>query len=468
MPPLPEFNSGLGFCYFPDDAHYRQSDLQAWLPELRALGASWLTLIGSPARAIPESFIRALIESAIEPIIHIPIPPSQPIDLTELETIYASYARWGVHYVVLYDQPNRKINWSPEAWGQESLVSRFLDLCLPALQLADRCGLVPVLPPLTQGGDYWDTAFLDLLLSQLKTRNQPELLKRLVISYYAFTFNRPLDWGAGGQAAWPQTQPYTVPAASQDQRGFHAFEWYQEVIRARLGADRPLLMIAGGCRLGDSTDPVFTAVDSARHATCNIAIMQAMTQRQLPNNLLNIAYYLLAAPADSAPAQFAWYRADGSTLPVVGALKQQMTAALQAIAANEKSIPVHSAKSTREPKSNSNHKSIYHYLLLPTFEWGVSNWHWTAVLQYVNRFQPTCGFSIAEAQAAEYVTLVGNEQGFNPAVEQTLRAAGCQVERICGRDGAETQQRLNEMAFAGQRFLFETPKPQIQNQERAQ
>src|SRR5262245_42713559 len=98
--PLPEFNTGLGFFYFPDDEHYRAVDLQAWLPELRALGASWLTLAGSPARAIPEFFLRALIESGIEPIIHIAVPPDAPLDSKDLQPLYASYARWGVHYVV--------------------------------------------------------------------------------------------------------------------------------------------------------------------------------------------------------------------------------------------------------------------------------------------------------------------------------------------------------------------------------
>jgi hypothetical protein len=141
-----------------------------------------------------------------------------------------------------------------------------------------------------------------------------------------------------------------------------------------------------------------------------------------------------------------------------------MTAALQAMAEYEKSIRGSRPHSPApaQAKTVTTAKPIYHYLLLPTFEWGVSDWHWTAVLQYVNRFQPTCGFSATEALAADYVTLVGNEQGLSAEVEQTLRAAGCQVERICGHDGVETQQRLNDMAAAGQRFL-NVQKPDIPN-----
>jgi len=466
--PLPEFNTGLGFCYFPDDAHYRQSDAQAWIPELKALGASWLTLVGSPTSAIPEAFIRALLDAAIEPIVHIAIPASQAVDLAALETLYTSYAHWGVHYIVLYDKPNAKSAWSSENWAQVDLVSRFVDLLLPTLQLADRLGLVPVFPPLQQGGDYWDTAFLDLALSQLKARNQNTLVSRMVFAHYAFAFNRPTNWGEGGRTKWPRTQPYSVPADSQDQRGFHSFEWYEEVIQARLGMPRPLLMVAGGARLGEASDPDYPALDETRHATCNMEIMQAMSNGQLPGYLMNVAYYVLAAQEGSAADKAAWYRPNGATLAAVGAVKQQVAAALQAMAATEKRLPgilvkrgkraALGVKAAAEAEADSpsptqaGEKAIYHYLLLPTFEWGISSWHWTAVWDYVSRFQPTCGFSMDEALTAEHVTIVGNEQGISVEMELILREAGCQVERICGQDGAETQRRLNDLAEAGQRF----------------
>ena len=198
--PLPEFNTGIGFHYFPDEAHYRAKDVQAWLPELKALGASWLTVIGSPERAIPESFLRPVIEAGIEPIIHMPVAPIRPLDEDALATLYRSYARWGAHYVVLYDQPNRRDSWAADNWGRESLANRFLDLLLPGMQMAQRHGLVPVFPPLTQGGDYWDTSFLDASINLLQKRGQAQLLKELVFAVYGFASNRPVEWGAGGAA----------------------------------------------------------------------------------------------------------------------------------------------------------------------------------------------------------------------------------------------------------------------------
>jgi hypothetical protein len=98
-------------------------------------------------------------------------------------------------------------------------------------------------------------------------------------------------------------------------------------------------------------------------------------------------------------------------------------------------------------------KPIYHYLLLPAPELGDSGWHLLAAMDYVRKFQPACGFSVAEAKAAEHVTIIGSEQGIGAEAEHALRAAGCRVERVCGADGAETQRRLSEMANAGKRFL---------------
>jgi hypothetical protein len=62
--------SRLGFHYYPDTLHYRASDLYTWLPELKAMGAGWLTLVAPPNYAIPEPFLHGLLAAGIEPILH--------------------------------------------------------------------------------------------------------------------------------------------------------------------------------------------------------------------------------------------------------------------------------------------------------------------------------------------------------------------------------------------------------------
>src|SRR5262245_46699759 len=195
--------TSLGFHYFPDESHYRSLDLQAWLPELRALGAQWLTLIGSLSRAIPESFVKGLIESGIEPIIHVPVTPIRPIDRPTLEPLLKTYARWGVKYFVLFSEPNARGSWSPANWGKTALVERFLDVLIPALLDQAEAGLQPTFPALKAGGEYWDTGFLEAALAGLARRGQTELVRRLTFAVNLWTFNRPPDWGAGGLRRWP-------------------------------------------------------------------------------------------------------------------------------------------------------------------------------------------------------------------------------------------------------------------------
>lgn len=74
--PFESDRSRLGFHYFPDTVHYRESDLRTWLPELKKMGAAWLTLCAPPDRAIPEIFLRGLMRDGIEPILHFHLPLS--------------------------------------------------------------------------------------------------------------------------------------------------------------------------------------------------------------------------------------------------------------------------------------------------------------------------------------------------------------------------------------------------------
>jgi hypothetical protein len=411
--------TSLGLHYFPDESHYRAVDLQAWLPELRALGAKWLTLVGSLTRAVPEPFIRGLIEAGIAPLVHIPATPIRAADIPGLLPLLKTYARWGVQYVVIFSEPNSRAVWPPSEWGKTALVERFLDVLIPVLHAQAEAGLQPAFPPLKAGGEYWDTGFLEAALAGMARRGQSDLAQRLTFATNLWTFNRPTDWGAGGLKRWPEAKPYLTPPGSQDQRGFRVFDWHTEIIADRLGEPRPIICLAGGPRLGDKTDPAFPPVDEARHTTCTQEIAQAAEGGALPAHLLNVNFWLIGAPEGSPFAPEAWYRSDGSTLAAVDALKRRAAAQGQSPQrANGKSF------GPDQPKA------IHHYLLLPTFEWGVSEWHWRAALEFVKAHRPVCGFSPEEAALAQRVTIFGNEQGVSREVETGLRSAGCWVERI--------------------------------------
>ena len=408
---------GYGFHYFPDEQHYRIADLERWLPELQALGAAWLTLRASAERAVPEAFINALVQAGIEPIIHIPHSGVEPFDLEDLASLAAAYRNWGVNYVVLYDQPNQREQWPAGTFDQLHLIERFLTCWLPAVKVLRACGLAAVFPPLRQGGTFWDLSFLRTSIETLTAWGETELMHDMILGAYAFAGPHPADWGRGGQTAWPAAQPYCTPPGSEDQLGFRAFEWYAEVTAECLGQPLPTLVLAGGARFGELDTKTGQPLDIAWHTTCNANIAHAMTNRHLPDYLLNMNFWLLAAEGQPAAAA-AWFPAGSQPLPVC----QQL------------STPVASATLASNARKPGAAKRLPHYVLLPTLEHGPSEWHWRAAGGFVRDQHAACGYSAEDAAAALQVTVVGSEQEISRQVETGLRGIGCKVRRVAGAD----------------------------------
>lgn len=467
--PIPPNNTRLGFHYFPDTFHYREGDLAVWLPEIQALKASWITLIAPIDRAIPESFMRSLLSSGIEPILHFHMPLDQPIRSTELRLLFETYANWGAHYVVLFDRPNTRNAWGASSWAQSNLVERFLDIYLPLAEAAVQCGLIPVFPPLEPGGDYWDTAFLKAALQGIQRRNQAGLLEKLVVGAYAWACNRYLNWGAGGPERWPATRPYYTPPGSEDQRGFRIFDWYQTIAQSITNQPCHILLLAAGCCPGDHGDLQAAPIDEKAHTYRNMALAALMlnldwdsstirtdhpnddgTLEAVPPEVLTCNFWLLSAGSDNPNVQQAWYQPDGKTLPIVGALRdwlseQKITYGIPLPYSGNAFIP----ELSPESKSNAifpTHPfrpdcAITHYLLLPAYEWGVADWHLEVIRPFVKKYKPTVGFSLAEATRAWRVTVVGGPQSFPDTILDQLRLAGCVVEQISG-DGTSIASQL--------------------------
>ena len=400
----------LGYHYYPDDRHFTQKDLTTWLPILESLGARWLTLRASPERAVPESFLRGLAETGIAPIVHIPARVGS-ISAADLSPLLTSYGRWGVRHVVVFDRPNQRLPWEASDWGRTLLVERFLDRLVPILQAQRTAGLQPVLPPLEPGGDYWDTAFLGAVLASLARRGQQSLLHDLAIGIYAWTFDKPLDWGAGGPSRWPEARPYHTPQGCQDQIGFHIFDWYSAVAASIASTPLPMLVLAGGAAPSTSKN----GLGPDTHAETNLAIARALAGGDVPDQVVNFAYYLLAADAGTRDQASAWFPAIEEPRPVVAALQRFVGQA---------------AKQPPQPPT----KLLRHYILLPERPGETSVQEWASVGQYALVFRPVVGFSAREARLAQQVTIVGDESAVPSSVEGELRAAGCTVQRVARSD----------------------------------
>jgi hypothetical protein len=445
--PQPLSNTRIGFHYFPDTVHYRESDLHAWLPELRSLGASWVILSASIDRAIPEFFISGLAQAGIEPVLHFQFSPDELIHTEEMSLFFSSYAKWGVHYVTFFDRPNSRRSWSPASWAQEELVERFVDRFIPLANAAVQAGLTPVFPPLEPGGDYWDTAFLSTALTSLQRRKQTTLLENLALAAYGWTGEHSLRWGTGGPERWPGSRPYFTPANEEDQRVFRIFDWYAAISRAILGQACPIILMAAGSPL-DNQIPSSPLASPLIHAQTELSIARLMAGETVPDpedpevNLdavtpavLGCCFWLLATSVSSPYASQAWFQANGQTLPAVGAFRQWV---------NSRPVrPEPAAPGSDTPAGKVFHPSIDHYLLLPTYDWGVADWHLEVIRPFVKKHHPTIGFSLEEAGHASHVTIIGSEQVFPEDAVNKLRASGCFVERISG-DGTQIATLLAE------------------------
>lgn len=418
----------IGFHYFPDTNHYTQNDLERWLPELHRLQASFLVIRGEAARAIPEAFIGDLVAAGINPIVHLPLSLPDSPTAADLKAILHAYASWGVKNIILFDRSNLHETWTHSGWAQANLVESFLDHFLPLANECLNAGLNVIFPPLEPGGNYWDTSFLHNSLLSMQRRNQKNLLNHLKLSAYARTYGHPLDWGKGGFERWSGNKPYATPEGSQDQIGFNNYEWLQEAARSTLGRNLPMFVLG----LGQKDDNPATSLTADEYK----AVIRE-TDALLSNpDVVCACYWLLSADESDPAAASAWVKADGTPAAFASKIKRLETSKIN-------TVPQTPSDKQEVPSAPSSSFLIKHYLLLPAYEWGVSDWHLDVIKPFVRKHQPTIGFSIAEAALAETITVIGGEQSFSEDALAELRNKGCRVERISG-DGTSIATQLSE------------------------
>ncbi|MEX1248886.1 MAG: hypothetical protein WEA61_10435 [Anaerolineales bacterium] len=407
----------LGIHYFADTEHYSQADLERWLPVLQALGVNWITLPAPLDRAIPSEFIGALIESEIQPVVHLNLPLTQTLPVDDFAPILRAYASWGVRYIVLFDRPNLRAQWPGMAWTQRGLVNRFLDAFIPLANAASQAGLIPVFPALEPGGDYWDTAFLRSALETLAERSEGLLLGSLALGAYAWTGDNSMTWGAGGPENWPATLPYHTPDGSEDQRGFRIFDWYNAISRAAIGRELPIILVAAGVQC-ESSKPL-DAQAGTRAVKMAETFLRAPSEDKnnaVPANVLACNFWLLAVQPEDPAAHSAWFKINGKPSKVGEAWLAWRNPG------QKKSIE----QPARNEKSTGPTQAIHHYLLLPATQ----NCPMDAVRTFLQEHQATVGTSETEAAQAARVTLAGGMESFSDELIRNLIRAGCTIDHI--------------------------------------
>ncbi len=430
--PTPINNSRVGFHYFPDSLHFREIDVATWLPKAKQLNGSWMILNADQDRAIPEAFITSLISNGVEPIIHFNLNLSAPPSLVDLKLLLESYEKWGVHFIMLFDRPNLKSSWASSAWAQHDLVERFLDRFIPVASAVIQSGLIPVFPPLEPGGDYWDTAFLKSSIENMKRRGKTDILDKLVLAACGSFSQHGLNWGAGGPERWPGSRPYINSETEEDQRGFNIYEWYNAICQATLQHTLPMLLIQVGERAGELSQPqnYLPIFQLLNNESVNLPGSVENKLDPIPENILGCFFRLVPQWTDTSATDSFFYIDGDSPTSVQSSVIQWLHTRKAA------------DKTRNDPLCENSHP-LQHYLLLPAYEWGISEWHLDVIKPFVKRHLPAIGFSLSEAALALNVTVVGGPQSFPEESLQYLRDSGCTVERISG-DGTSIASQLAE------------------------
>jgi hypothetical protein len=424
--PTPHNQSRLGFCYNTSNTHHRQVDLHRWLPKFESMGVGWLMLNATIERAIPEGFIRGLIAAGIEPVIHFGMSPATPPSLPDFRLLIQQYARWGIHYICLFDQPNLQAQWTNKNWAQTDLVERYLDVFIPLAREVIKIGMWPVFSPLALGGDYWDTAFLRTSMEALLRRGQTRVLDKLVLGAYANIHDYSLQWGAGGPERWIGARPYFTPDNEEDQKGFRVADWYRAITSAELGRSLPMILFETGQHA-----EIVRSVDTDRQIAQLLSGFPIQGLDPVDEDVLAFQFQNLIADSTLGESDQAFFTADGNAMKSAQTLTKWQAQHKNAHP-QPKSVPVTIKQSTPNPTTSHTNFTIRHYVLLPKFEWGVSDWHLNAVRPFVKKHDATVGCSAEEAIHASRVTLVGDESVFPTEIELRLQQAGCLVERIDG------------------------------------
>ncbi len=399
----------FGFTYFSSPKHLVSQELITWMPTLQSCGGSYVIFQGNFDVAVPEDAFIAAWEHKLEPLVHFNATLPSAKSFNETSLLLDVYKKWGCKYVILGDSPNTKNNWPLAGWHYEILVDRFLDHFIPLAYHSVRIGLSPVLAPLQPGGDYWDCAFLELLLGGLFQRKMTSILDYLTLASYGYTYHKPLTWGAGGPERWPGSKPYQTPEGQEDQIGFNNFEWVQAAGERLTGTKMPVIILDAG-----RPTPIIEQLNGFHG-------IEEMRK-------------IITAHASSNTNEFD----DESGLPsfnqdVIGCTFSLETLRLLlgdgfALGALEQLFG--STKTLKEEISSAddNQKYLSHYLLLPSYASGVSDAVLNKVRPIIKKLRPTVGFSLKEASHAKKVSIFPDPYQFKDEQINQLRASGCKVE----------------------------------------
>lgn len=414
----------FGFTYFSSPEYLVNKKIKTWMPVMRELGASVVVIQANFDRAIPEDVFLCARDNHLTPVVQFTSELPLARKFNEVAFLLEVYAKWGVNEVIFGEKPNMKYAWPVAGWHYESLVDHFLDRFIPLATQAVRLGLTPVAPPLQPGGDYWDTAFMELFLSGLKRRQMSEILDPLILASFGYTFDKPLDWGRGGPERWSLSRPYQTTKGEQDQLGFHQFEWMQVIGQKATGKRLQTIILDAG-----NPGNRYSQTDAGKVFEGIRQIMRVCQGQGLEDENERSGYI-----GFNDLTRFCAFGLDTINEMMPQSFEPQDLLRLFGGNARSKAGQVEGSDLT---------KPIKHYLLLPLHKSGVSDAILNKVRPLIKSCHPTIGFSLKEAALAEKVSVYPDQSLFPAKAINQLRNSGS-IVKILPESGIEIATSLQD------------------------
>ncbi len=298
--PRPAGDNGRGMHWIPTTSSSPEV-VDTYVEQAKGMGVKWMVVLNDGTNVGQNDYlVKKLAEAGIEPVMRVYTPHGQPIG-GDLEGMVRHYVGLGVHYFQPYNEPNLKVE-NPD--GRPN-VERYVTDWLAAAKQIVKGGGLPGFGALSPGGDLNDEQFLRQALDSLRRRGELGALDKAWLSMHNYTLNVPVD-------------------ASADGGGFWKFRTYHRLLRDALGRDMPIVGTEGGTFVGDQQDKSWPAVSASSAVDSVRQAYRYMRDEREPWNFA-YSYWVIANEAgggsDPAWSRQALFRADGSTSPVVAALK---------------------------------------------------------------------------------------------------------------------------------------------------
>ncbi len=298
--PHPNGDNGRGMHWVPTTKQSRDV-VDRFVAEAQRMGVKWVTFLNDGANIGDNDYlVDKLVGAGIQPIMRLYSQQLQPIK-GDVTAMVQHYVAKGVHYFQPFNEPNLSVE-QPD--GVPS-VGRYLDAWIPAAKAIVRGGGLVGFGSLAPGGDMNDIDFLQAALAGLKQRGATNLLNRGWLSMHNYTHNHAIEERA-------------------DTDGFFKFRAYHNIVREALGRDLPIIGTEGGTFVGEQEDKTQPAVDARKAVEMAQQAYTYMRDQREPWNFA-YSYWTIANEAgggnDASFREHALFRADGTTNPVVSALR---------------------------------------------------------------------------------------------------------------------------------------------------